>query len=127
MFLAPPLRPMSVAVMCALLLFACSSGAFPRDIGSAAAANVMYFHGTVTKVDATYVTVSRSLVGRAPESHTFLTNKRTKLNRSLRLRANVTVRYQRLPEGDIALDIQVHTSSYHLQFSDPSNDTGNAE
>jgi hypothetical protein len=37
----------------------------------AAPSTVMFFHGTVTKVDSTHVTVSRAIVGRAPESHVF--------------------------------------------------------
>lgn len=83
----------------------------------------MFFHGTVTQIDSTHVTVSRTIVGRAPESHTFLTNRKTKYSRSLHVKANVTVRYERLPEGDIALDIQVHSRPAHMQFSDPLGTT----
>jgi hypothetical protein len=108
------------ALLCGLVIL----NALGRDAGSANQAaspsTAMFFHGTVTQINSTHVTVSRAIVGRAPETHTFLTNKKTKMNRILHIKAKVTVRYEHLPEGDIALDIQVHPRPAHMQFSDPS-------
>ena len=67
-----------------------------------------FFAGTVTDLDDQHVTISRSLVGKAPETRTFMINGKTKLNKSaLKVQARVTVRYQHLPEGDVALEIQM--------------------
>lgn len=68
-----------------------------------------FFAGTVTDLNDQHVTISRSLVGKAPETRTFMINAKTKLNRSaLKVKSRVTVRYQHLSEGDVALEIQIH-------------------
>ncbi len=70
-----------------------------------------FFAGIVTSLDDQHITVSRSLVGRAPESRTFVINADTTLNRTaLKVKSRVTVRYQRKPEGDVALEIQIRHS-----------------
>jgi hypothetical protein len=66
-----------------------------------------FFAGVVTGLSPGLVVVSRTVPGRPPEHHTFLLTPRTKKPRTLRLRLRVTVRFQRLIEGDIALEIQV--------------------
>lgn len=66
-----------------------------------------FFAGTVTTVDATHIVVSRTLVGKAPESRTFLLQPKTKTNRALKIKQRVTVRYRHLPEGDVALEVLV--------------------
>jgi hypothetical protein len=66
-----------------------------------------FFAGTVTALDAHHIVVSRTLVGKSPESRTFLIQAKTKLSRALRPKQRVTVRYQHLPEGDVALEVQV--------------------
>ncbi len=71
-----------------------------------------YFHGRITEVAAQRIKVSRSLVGHRPESRTFLITAQTKINRNLRPRAIVTVRFQHLPEGDVALEIHVRQVSH---------------
>lgn len=70
-------------------------------------AKAQFFAGTVTKLDPKYIIVSRTLVGKAPESRTFLIQSKTKMGRSVRLKQRVTVRYERLPEGDVALEVQI--------------------
>jgi len=71
-----------------------------------------FFAGTVTGLDEQHVTISRALVGRAPETRTFQINGKTKWNKvALKVKARVTVRYQHLPEGDLALEIQIHPPS----------------
>lgn len=68
-----------------------------------------FFAGTVTAVDSRHVTVSRTLVGRPTVTRTFLINSQTKMRKSTVVpKAKVTVRYQHLAEGDLALEIQVH-------------------
>jgi hypothetical protein len=66
-----------------------------------------FFAGTVTTVDSEHIIVSRTLVGKAPETRTFLIRAKTKLSKSVRPKQRVTVRYQHLPEGDVALEVQV--------------------
>ena len=72
-----------------------------------ATAKSEFFAGTLTTVDAEHIIVSRRLVGKAPESRTFLMQSKTKTNRALKPKQRVTVRYQHLPEGDIALEVLV--------------------
>lgn len=66
-----------------------------------------FFAGVVTRLSPGLVVVSRTIPGRAPEHRTFLITPKTKMAHGLRLRLRVTVRFQRMIEGDIALEIQV--------------------
>lgn len=66
-----------------------------------------FFAGVVTRLTPGLVVVSRRIPGRPPEHRTFLITPRTKMAHALRLRLRVTVRFQRMIEGDIALEIQV--------------------
>lgn len=66
-----------------------------------------FFAGTVVELDANHIKVSRSLVGRPTESRSFTINASTKMNKAaIKLHNRVTVRYKRMPEGDVALEIQ---------------------
>jgi len=76
-----------------------------------------FFAGIVTDLSSDRVTVSRSLVGRPGENRTFLIGPKTKVNKALRMKARVTVRYQHLPEGDVALEIQVRSQTRPLRPS----------
>jgi hypothetical protein len=72
-----------------------------------------FFAGTVTELDAMHVRVSRTLVGHAPENRSFLINAKTKMNRAtVKVKSRVTVRYRRLPEGDVALEVQLRPSTH---------------
>jgi hypothetical protein len=71
-----------------------------------------FFAGIVTELSSDQITVARNIVGRSPEKRTFLINKKTKMSKSLKVKSRVTVRYQHLPEGDIALEIQVRPSMH---------------
>jgi hypothetical protein len=66
-----------------------------------------FFGGTVVQLDSQHITVSRTAAGRAPERRTFVITSKTRMSRSVRVRTRVTVRYRHLPEGDIALEIQI--------------------
>ena len=66
-----------------------------------------FFAGVVTRLTPGLVVVSRRIPGRPPEHRTFLITPRTKMTHALRLRLRVTVRFQRMIEGDIALEIQI--------------------
>jgi hypothetical protein len=68
-----------------------------------------FFAGTVTALEHETVTVSRNPVGRAPEVRVFVTNAKTKSSHPLKVKARVTVRYLHMPEGDVALEIEVHS------------------
>ena len=67
------------------------------------------FAGTVTELDSTHITVSRSVLGRPPEHRTFIINSTTKMSKDLRTKERVTVRYSSDPDGDVALEILVRT------------------
>ncbi|HTU48309.1 MAG TPA: hypothetical protein VMF91_24835 [Bryobacteraceae bacterium] len=66
-----------------------------------------FFGGTVTELDAQHISVSRTSPGKAPEHRTFLIDKKTKMSKSVKVKSRVTVRYRHMPEGDIALEIQI--------------------
>jgi hypothetical protein len=69
-----------------------------------------FFAGTVAGLDDQHITVSRTLIGHPEETRTFLINTKTKLNKSaLKVKLRVTVRYQHEPEGDVALEIRIHS------------------
>lgn len=68
-----------------------------------------FFAGTVTELDSTHITVSRSVLGRPPEHRTFIINSTTKMSKDLRTKERVTVRYSSDPDGDVALEILVRT------------------
>jgi hypothetical protein len=66
-----------------------------------------FFAGTVVELDASHIKVTRSLVGRPTESRSFAISAATKMNKAaIKVHSLVTVRYKRLPEGDVALEIQ---------------------
>ena len=75
-----------------------------------------FFAGTVTALNNKQIIVSRTPVGgHSPEHRTFLISAKTRMNKSaLKIRSRVTVKYQHLPDGDVALEIQpqpsVHSS-----------------
>jgi hypothetical protein len=64
-----------------------------------------FFGGTVTALDGAHITISRSSPGKSPEHRTFLINVKTKISKAVKVKSRVTVRYRRLPEGDVALEI----------------------
>lgn len=70
----------------------------------------LLFGGTVTQLDSGHITVSRTLPGRIPEHRTFLITARTRISRAIKLRSRVTVRYRHLPDGDVALEVQLRPS-----------------
>ena len=67
-----------------------------------------FFAGVATRIEAKRISVSRTLVGRNPESHAFIIDGTTKLPKGgIKPRMRVTVRYQHQAEGDLALEIQI--------------------
>ena len=70
-----------------------------------------FFAGSVVEIAQDHIKVSRTLVGRPTETRTFVVNAGTKMNKNaVKAKTRVTVRYKRMPEGDIALEIQVRPS-----------------
>lgn len=70
-----------------------------------------FFSGTVTTLDKEHITVSRVLVGKAPETRTFAIKPTTKVAKSVKAKAKVTVRYRHEnDDGDVALEIQIRSS-----------------
>jgi hypothetical protein len=67
-----------------------------------------FFAGQVIEVDAEHVKVTRTSVGRAPETHIFALDAKTKTPKGgIKAKTRVTVRYEHWPERDLALEIQV--------------------
>lgn len=84
-----------------------SAGPSAQPAPSPAAPRAQFFAGTVVELDATHIKVTRTLVGRPTESRSFALGPTTKLNKAvIKLHSRVTVRYKRMPEGDVALEIQ---------------------
>jgi hypothetical protein len=85
-----------------------STQAPPPAIAPAPApAKAQFFGGTVTQLDEHRITVSRTLTGKPAEHHTFLINAKTKITKSVKLKSRVIVRYQRLAQGDVALEVRI--------------------
>jgi hypothetical protein len=83
------------------------------DTPPAALPRPQFFAGTVTELDTEHVRVSRTLVGHPPENRRFQINAQTKMNRSaIKVKSRVTVRYRHLPDGDVALEIQLRPSTH---------------
>ena len=78
---------------------------------AAPAAKPQFFAGAVTELDESHIKISRKLVGRSPESRTFVVDAKTKMNAAIKVKSRVTVRYQRGPEGDLALEVQARPAS----------------
>jgi hypothetical protein len=76
----------------------------------AAAPKPQFFAGVVSHIDAKRVNVSRTLPGRSPENRAFAIDAATKIPKGIKPRTRVTVRYQHMPEGDLALEIQIRTA-----------------
>jgi hypothetical protein len=79
----------------------------PAPDQSPALPKAQFFGGTVTALDGAHITVSRSSPGKSPEHRTFVITVKTKMSKAVKVKSRVTVRYRRLPEGDVALEIQL--------------------
>jgi hypothetical protein len=80
-----------------------------QTIGPAPAPpKAQFFGGTVTQLDASHITISRTPAGKPPEHRTFLITAKTKITKSVKLRSRVTVRYQHSADGDVALEVRLH-------------------
>jgi hypothetical protein len=69
------------------------------------------FSGPVVEFSATKITVSRSILGRPAEQHTFLIKPDTRIEGRLRVRTKVTVGFVTTDDGDIARLIVVRTTA----------------
>jgi hypothetical protein len=69
------------------------------------------FSGPVVELSATKITVSRSILGRPAEKHTFLIKSDTRIEGRLRVRAKVTVGFVTKDDGDVARLIVVRTTA----------------
>jgi len=70
-----------------------------------------FFAGTVTALSPERITVMRSTVGRRPEQRAFAITSTTKMSKFVIVQSKVTVRYRHLPEGDVALEIRLHSQN----------------
>jgi hypothetical protein len=68
------------------------------------------FSGPIVEVTATQITVSRSILGKPPEKHTFAIKSDTRIEGKLRVRVKVTVGYVTTDDGDVARLVVVRTS-----------------
>lgn len=60
------------------------------------------FSGPVVELSATRITVSRSILGKPAEKHTFVIQADTRIEGRLRVRTKVTVGFVSTDKGDIA-------------------------
>lgn len=98
---------MRLAIVAALLALAALAQRTQQQ--PSAPVKAQFFAGIITELDGTHITVSRSVLGRSPEQHTFAITARTKTGKSLHAKQRVTVRYMPSPDGDVALEILVRT------------------
>jgi len=68
------------------------------------------FSGPVVELTADKITVSRSILGKPAQKHTFLIKPDTRIEGKLKVRAKVTVGFVVTGEGDIARLIVVRTT-----------------
>jgi hypothetical protein len=102
-----------VACLAAVVLLRGPVEVLAQNPGAPApAAKPQFFAGTVTELDESHIKVSRKLVGRPLESRIFLIDSKTKMNKTIiKIKSRVTVRYQRGPEGDLALEVQARPAA----------------
>jgi hypothetical protein len=68
------------------------------------------FSGPIVEVTATKITVSRSILGKPAEKHSFLIQSDTRIEGKLKVRVKVTVGYVTTDDGDVARLVVVRTS-----------------
>jgi hypothetical protein len=68
------------------------------------------FSGPIVEVNATKITVSRSILGKPAEKRTFWIKPDTRIEGKLRVRVRVTVGYVSSDDGDVARLIVVRTA-----------------
>ena len=77
---------------------------------SAQSEKAQFFSGTVQSLDNEHIIVSRALVGKQPETRTFVIKPTTKVSKSVKAKTKVTVRYEHEEDdGDVALEIQLRS------------------
>ena len=73
------------------------------------------FSGTVVELSATKITVSRSILGRPAEKHSFIIKADTRIEGRLRIHAKVTVGFVSADDGDVARLIVVRSAQRPTQ------------
>jgi hypothetical protein len=68
------------------------------------------FSGPIVELTATQITVSRSILGKPAEKHTFSIKSDTRIEGKLKVRVKVTVGYVSTDDGDVARLVVVRTS-----------------
>ena len=68
------------------------------------------FSGPVVELTTGKITVSRSILGKPAEKHTFLIKPDTRIEGKLKMRSKVTVGFVVTDEGDVARLIVVRTT-----------------
>jgi hypothetical protein len=77
--------------------------------------HAQFFAGSVVELDATHIKVTRTLVGRPTEIHSFSINAATKMPKTaIKPHGRVTVRYKHGEDGDIAVEIEPRPVTTHL-------------
>jgi hypothetical protein len=73
------------------------------------------FSGPIVEFSPTKIVVSRSILGKPAEKHSFSINSDTRIEGKLRVKAKVTVGYVTTDDGDIAKLVVVRTSASQKQ------------
>lgn len=68
------------------------------------------FSGPIVELTATQITVSRSILGKPAEKHTFAIKSDTRIEGKLKVRVKVTVGYVTTDDGNVARLVVVRTS-----------------
>ena len=98
-------------LLAAILLLTPAFAQEPKQGSNPSEANYEFFSGTVVDLPEGRITVSRTVLGKAPESRTFIITADTKVEGSLKTDARVTVGFKSGEEGDIAVRIIVRPSN----------------
>ena len=89
-----------------------AAAANPSELTAAKPPKPQFFAGLVTEADSSHVKISRDLIGRPTETRVFALDRKTKTPKGgVKVKSRVTVRYQHMPEQDLALEIQVRPPS----------------
>jgi hypothetical protein len=103
--------PRRAAVILVLCLLGAGTILVAQEPGETDAA--AFFSGTVTALGEGKVSVSRTILGKSPETRTFILNEKTKIEGQLKMKSRVTVRFAPSDEGDMAVSIVVRDGTPH--------------
>lgn len=107
------------AVLLALVPVPASPARAQESDPQAKSGGQMFFSGNVVEVAADHLSVSRSVLGKAPEKREFKITSATRVEGKIKQKSRVTVRYAAGEEGDIvALAIIVRADKPDAKYDE---------